>query len=146
MKTIKIFVFLLSFSGMIKGQNSPIDKLFDKYAYQDGFTTVYISKYMFSLFANKDMKENESDEFAKAINGLESIRILVMDSTDKKINFFTEIGKDLPMNLYSPLMIVKEKDQELRMLIREKEGKIVEFLMIGGGEENLLICITGKLT
>jgi hypothetical protein len=143
MKKIFIIAFVL-FSINANAQNAAVDKLFDKYADRDGFTTVSISKGMFSLFAS----ENESkDEFNRAVKGLESIRILSPDSTVAKgsLNFYKEIIKNLPIAQYEELMSVKEKDQVFKMLIRKKGSIITEFLMIGGGSTNILICITGNI-
>jgi hypothetical protein len=144
MKKIVVALLLIMSSVIVKAQNSAVDQLFAKYADKDGFTTVSISKAMFSLFAS----ENESkDEFNQAVKGLESIRILAPDSTmkNRKLNFFNEISKSLPISQYEELMSVKEKDQVFKMLIRKKGSVITEFLMIGGGNENVLICITGNI-
>ena len=144
MKKILVALALIMSSFLVNAQNSAIDQLFTKYADKDGFTTVSISKAMFNLFAS----ENESkDEFNKAVKGLESIRILAPDSTMKKakLNFYNEISKSLPLSQYQELMSVKEKDQVFKMLIRKKGDVITEFLMIGGGNENVLICITGNI-
>ncbi|MFZ4704689.1 MAG: DUF4252 domain-containing protein [Bacteroidales bacterium] len=144
MKKILISITLILFSFVVYAQNSAVDQLFTKYADKDGFTTVSISKGMFSLFAN----ENESkDEFNNAIKGLESIRILSPDETVKKgsLNFYKEICNSLPLAQYEELMSVKEKDQVFKMLIRKKGSVITEFLMIGGGNDNVLICITGNI-
>lgn len=139
-----IFIALVLFSFTANAQNSAVDNLFDKYSDRDGFTTVSISKGMFSLFAS----ENESkDEFNRAVKGLESIQILSPDSTIAKgsLNFYKEIIKNLPITQYEELMSVKEKDQVFKMLIRKKGSIISEFLMIGGGNTNILICITGNI-
>lgn len=148
MKSKLIVLFIVLSTSIGFGQTTTaVDELFDKYAYKDGFTTVYISKYMFGLFSNlDDESEEEADELKKAIKGLESIRILTVDDDyDKPLNFFKEVGDLIPFDQYQPLMVVKEKDQDLRMLLREVNGQIVEFLMLGGGSDNLLISITGKL-
>ena len=145
MKKIVIILFAVFCTNLGFSQNA-IDQLFDKYAYKDGFTTVYISKYMFGLFSKNNSSDEEADDMAKAIRGLESIRILTADSTTNlKVNFFKEFGNQIPFEQYNPLMVVKEKNQELRMLLREVDGQIVEFLMLGGGSDNLLISITGNI-
>jgi Domain of unknown function (DUF4252) len=144
MKKLIIALALILFSFIVNGQNSAVDQLFAKYADKDGFTAVSISKGMFNLFAG----ENESkDEFNKAVKGLESIRILTPDETVQKgsLNFYKEICKSLPIAQYEELMSVKEKDQVFKMLIRKKGNVITEFLMIGGGNDNVLICITGNI-
>ncbi|MCB9024610.1 MAG: DUF4252 domain-containing protein [Lentimicrobiaceae bacterium] len=144
MKRILIFLGLLACTLGVKGQNSAVEQLFARYGDKEGFTTVTISRAMFSLFAS----ETESkDEFNNAVKGLESIRILTPDETIAKgsLNFFREISKSLPAAQYEELMSVKEKDQVFKMLIRKKGNVITEFLMIGGGNENLLIYITGNI-
>jgi hypothetical protein len=62
-----------------------------------------------------------------------------------KLNFYNEISKSLPLSQYEELMSVKEKDQVFKMLIRKKGNMITEFLMIGDGKDNVLICITGNI-
>jgi hypothetical protein len=145
MKKIVVALALIMSSFLVNAQNSAVDQLFAKYADKDGFTTVSISKAMFSLFAS----ESESkDEFNQAVRGLESIRILAPDSSTAvkmKLNFYNDIIKSLPVAQYEELMSVKEKDQVFKMLIRKKGNIITEFLMIGGGNENLLISITGNI-
>jgi hypothetical protein len=144
MKRLLIPMLLIAFSLVANAQNSAVDQLFNKYADKDGFTTVSISKSMFSLFAS----ESEStDEFNKAVKGLESIRILSPDETlpAGNLNFFKEISKSLPVAQYEELMSVKEKDQVFKMLVRKKGNTITEFLMIGGGKSNVLICIMGNI-
>lgn len=147
MKRILIPILLIAFSLAGNAQNTAIDQLFDRYADRDGFTTVSISKAMFSLFASE---QESKDEFNKAVKGLESIRILAPDSAIQaqmkgKLNFYNEISKSLPLSQYEELMSVKEKDQVFKMLIRKKGSVITEFLMIGGGKDNVLICITGNI-
>ena len=147
MKRILIPILLIAFSLAGNAQNTAIDQLFDRYADKDGFTTVSISKAMFSLFASG---QESKDEFNKAVKGLESIRILAPDSAVQaqmkgKLNFYNEISKSFPLSQYEELMSVKEKDQVFKMLIRKKGSMIAEFLMIGGGKDNVLICITGNI-
>ena len=147
MKRILIPIILIAFSFVVNAQTSAVDQLFDRYADKDGFTTVSISKAMFSLFASE---QESKDEFNKAVKGLESIRILAPDSAIQaqmkgKLNFYNEISKSFPLSQYEELMSVKEKDQVFKMLIRKKGNMITEFLMIGGGNDNVLICITGNI-
>jgi len=41
-------------------------------------------------------------------------------------------------------MVIKEKDQDVKFLVREDKGKVVELLMlIGGKDESVMICIQG---
>lgn len=142
---INILIICLIFISRITFSQSPVDKLFDKYSGKDGFTTVYITQYMFEMFKNVNTSDKEFDDLVK---NLKSIRILSVE--DKKAipantNFFKEVMKELPLNEYKELMVVKEKDQELKFLIKENQGRISELLLVSGGKDNALICIQGNI-
>lgn len=126
------------------GQTSPVDKLFDSYSEKDGFTTVYITQYMFSMF--KDVNTDDKD-FDNLVKSLKSIRILAVDNANppKGVNFYTEIMKDLPVKDYKELMVIKEKGQDVKFLVKDNLGKISELLLIAGGKQNALICIQGNI-
>ncbi|MBN1952189.1 MAG: DUF4252 domain-containing protein [Bacteroidales bacterium] len=145
MKNLILFIGALLIAGSSLAQTPAVDKLFDKYAYKDGFTTVLISKHMFELFAEKNMADKESEAMREAISGLESIRILTVEDSalNSRINFFSEIGQEIPFSEYETLLTVKESNQQMRMMIKEKNGQISEFLMLSGGSDNVLISIVG---
>jgi hypothetical protein len=146
---ISLLLVLLLISGSISwAQQSPVDRLFDKYSGKDGFTSVYISKYMFDLFSSVEADDPDAKEMQKAVSNLNSIRILSMDEPAKSsgVNFYKEVINDLPVNTYKELMVVKEKDQTLKFFIRENGDKISELLLlIGGTNDNTLISISGDI-
>lgn len=139
-KTIALVVLLL-FAGMLFAQKSPVDKLFDRYAGKDGYTSIFISEYMFTLFVNL----NEADkEFQDVVKGLSGIKILATEKQNPDVDFHKEIMKELPTNEYKELMVIREKEQNLTFLIKDIKGKVVELLLIVGGSENVLISIQGR--
>ena len=152
MKRILIFIALFVLPAIIiKAQNAPVDALFDKYAGKDGFTTVYITKYMFDMFRSDNIKEKDADDMNKVLGKLTSIKILtVEDSTvlGKGVNFYDEIMKELPREKYKELMVVKDKESDVVFLAREEKNIIVELLLIAGGRDasnNVLISIQGQI-
>jgi hypothetical protein len=150
MKRILIFIALFVVPAIIKAQNTPVDALFDKYAGKDGFTTVYITKYMFDMFRSDDIEQKDADEMNKVLGKLNSIKILtVEDSTvlGKGVNFYDEIMKELPREKYKELMVVKDKESNVVFLAREEKDVIVELLLIAGGHgsDNVLISIQGQI-
>lgn len=144
MKTIILIIAILTIPLYSGAQGSPVDQLFDKYSGQDGYTSVYISKYMFSLFSNLETGDKDIEEVLGKLTG---IRILASEKPNTSgVNFFNEIMKDLPVKEYQELMVVKEKDQNFKFLIREKDGLISELLMVAGGaSNNALISIQGNI-
>jgi hypothetical protein len=125
-------------------QKNPVDKLFEKYGGKDGFTTILISSKMFSMFS--DMEAGD-DEINNMIKNIESIKILTTEDEsllDPGINFYKEIMNELSLDEYEELMVVKEKDQDIKFLVKEKGDIIVELLLVIGGEgNNALISIRG---
>jgi hypothetical protein len=148
MKRLFFIICFIGFTTAIFAQNKSIDRVFDKYAGQEGFTTVYISKYMFNMFANLEgVEDKEVDEVQKVFGKLNGIKILASeDGCPQGINFYDEIMKDLPRQEYEELMVVKDSESDVVFLAREEKGIIVELLLIvSGDDDNALIAITGEI-
>lgn len=145
MKRILIaLVLLIPLFGMAQ-DNSPIDKLFNKYANREGFTTVNISGKLLGLASKLDDSNSKESAMMEKING---IRILsVEDKTlNKGLNFFSELEADgfFKNNNYEVLMEVTEKNEVVRFYGRSGEkGKLSELLLVVGGMDNTLISIRG---
>ncbi len=144
MKKLILNVLAFLFPFFLFAQNTPVDELFDKYSGKEGFTSVYITSYMFSMFS--DVETNDP-EFDALMENLKGIKILATDETYQgNANFYTEIIDKLPKKDYKELMVIKEKDQDVKFLINEKDGKIIELILIAGGkDENALISIQGNI-
>ena len=144
-RTLFLLLFIICLAPLA-AQTNPIDRMFDKYSGQDGFTAIYISSRMFSLIAQADL---EDDELQEMMGKLKSIRILTADSSmTTKVNFYEELEKNLDFSEYEELMMVKDGSQDLKFLIKEKGRRIEELLMIGGGDNggNMLLSIKGDLS
>ena len=147
MKNLLMTLVLLIPLWTMAQDNSPIDKLFNKYANREGFTTVNISGKLLS-FASK-FDESKSKETAM-LEKLSGIRILSVEDKDlnKGLNFYKELEADgfFKNNNYEVLMEVTEKDEIVRFYGRAGEkGKLSELLMVVGGNDNTLISIRGVI-
>jgi hypothetical protein len=143
-----IILYVLAIFTINLWSQSPADKIFDKYSGMEGFTTVYITKYMFDLF--KDMQNDSvSDEMQEAISRLNCIKILATNDeseTKTNINLYDEVMKNLPKAEYNEMMVIKEKDENVRFLVREKDSKVVELLLlVGSPDESVMISIQGDI-
>jgi len=126
-------------------QNTPVDKLFEKYANKEGFTTVRISGALLG-FASKF--EDADKPESKLLSGLDGIRILSVE--DEKLNagldFYKELEKDgfFKNHDYEVLMEVTEDDEVVRFYGKSTGGgKLSELLLVVGGDDNALISIQG---
>jgi hypothetical protein len=147
MKRIIMFMAVLV-PLALAAQKSPVDKLFEKYANQKGFTTVNISGKLLGFAGKLDSGDPET---SKMLNNLTGIRILSVDDVEVtgKVNFFDEMEGDgfFKKNGYESLMDVTESDQVVRFYAREAgEGKFSELLLVvGGKDDNTLISIRGLI-
>ena len=145
MKRIFIGGMLIMLTLFTMGQNSAVDKVFDKYSGKEGYTTVYISSFMFNMLNSLETDDPEFDEFKKATAGIQSIKILTQDGGDSEA-FGAELLEMLPRSEYKEMMVVKDQDEDVLFLAREQDGKITEFLLIvSGGGEDALIAIQGDI-
>jgi hypothetical protein len=77
MKKLFFLFCFIGVSAVAMAQNKSIDRIFDKYAGKEGFTTVFISKYMFSMFANLEgIDDKELKETQEVFGKLTALRSL----------------------------------------------------------------------
>lgn len=145
-RLLLILVLLIPVLAMAQ-DNSPIDKLFNKYANKDGFTTVNISGKLLGLASSFDESKSKEAAMFEKITG---IRILSVENKElnKGLNFFKELESDgfFKNHNYEVLMEVTEKDEVVRFYGRSGEkGKLSELLLVVGGDDNTLISIRGLI-
>ena len=145
MKKLVIVLTLAALVGTISAQ-SAVDKVFNKYAGKDGYTTVVINSFMFKFLSKIETDDPDYEAFKDATSGIESIRILTQDGGDSK-GIGKELLEILPREEYKELMVVKESDGEVVFLIKEEGDQITEFLLVVSGNdgEDALIVITGLI-
>ncbi|NMC37298.1 MAG: DUF4252 domain-containing protein [Bacteroidales bacterium] len=142
MKRMVVFIALLALASLIYGQKS-IDDLFDKYSGKVGYVTLTFKGDMLKLL-NLDEKCRNRDN--KPIN-ITEIRILAPDNeTVQTDNFCDLIIKKLKLNDYEEFISVNKSDQGMKVLIRADGNSIREFLLVSGGDDNVLIQVKGKMT
>jgi hypothetical protein len=123
------------------GQKS-IDRLFDTYSDKDNFFTMHLSGNLLKFVASSD----NDDE-----NGLPQevteIR-LIAQKDDKEIvpDFYNRVMKNLDIDGYEEFMRIKSIDQNTVLLVKAHGKEFNEFLMVAGGEHNVVIQIKGSFS
>ena len=136
---------LILFTLAAFSQQSAVDKVFDKYSGKEGYTTVYISSFMFNLLNSLEVDDPEYNEFKKATSGISSIKILTQEGSGSE-SFGRELLNMLPRSEYKEMMVVKDNEEEVLFLAKESGGRITEFLLIvSGGGDDALIAIQGDI-
>lgn len=148
--TIAMFAFVsLAFNAYAQ---SPTDALFEKYGAKDGFTTVHVTKELFSLFAeiSQESDDAEVQEINEVVSGLEYIRILMYDASDSLnadvLEDFKSELNSVKLKDFTELMTVKEGSEMVKFMIRKEGNKIKELLLlINQPDEAGFISIKGNI-
>jgi hypothetical protein len=145
MKKITSLAASLLFPFIIMGQNPAVDQLFNKYQGKEGFTTVFVNKDIFRLISDSDNIEHDMNKTLEKISG---IKILAQEDKEitGELNFYDELKKSMDFNKYKELVVVREKGQDVWIVARENDGRILELVVIVGGEENVLVWVEGNFT
>lgn len=140
-----ILVSILSVFVISVSAQSSIDKLFDKYAGQDGFVTISINGNLLKLAAA--FGDEDDDEFLKHADKFTTIRILAQeDDFTISDNFYDMVIDEVSRMGYEEMMTINSHDSDVKILVKA-DGKIFrEFVLVAGGDENAIIQIKGNLS
>ena len=144
-KLVLILAFLLPMA--VFAQKTPVDKLFEKYANQKGFTTVNISGKLLGFASQIDTGDKSTSDMLSSLSG---IRVLTVEDPEinKNLDFYAELEKEgfFKNNNFEVLMEVTEPNEVVRFLAKDAgNGKISDLLLVVGGDENTLISISGVI-
>lgn len=142
-RLILILAILLPLA--VLAQKTPVDKLFEKYANQKGFTTVNISGKLLGFASQLETGDEATSDMLSSLKG---IRVLTVEDSvlNKQLDFFKELESDgfFKNNNFEVLMEVTEENEVVRFLAKDAgNGKISDLLLIVGGDDNTLISISG---
>jgi hypothetical protein len=143
-------LFLLPIVAL--SQKSGANAIFDRYSGKEGYTTVDVNKGLFELFAEIDADDPEFDEFQKAIQGVESLRLIAYSvkegkgSLAEKEKFIKDVREGVSLDDFEELMVVKDKDANINFYAISKGSIISEMLMIvDGDDEAVLLSLYGDI-
>lgn len=140
MKKVIILAVLISGFSVTYAQNDAISKFFSKYQADESFSQVTVSSKMFSLFTNMDVETAEDKEVLDAISKIKGLRILAKEDARNARELYKEAFSLIPMKDYEELMTVKDKDQDMKFLIKDDgKGKISELIMVMGGVDDFMV-------
>ena len=140
-----VFILAVVLPLAVLAQKTPVDKLFEKYANQKGFTTVNISGKLLGFASQIETGDQATTDM---LSGLKGIRVLTVedDELNKKLDFYSELEQSgfFKNNDFEVLMEVTESNEVVRFLAKDAgNGKISDLLLVVGGDENTLISISG---
>ncbi len=146
MKRIAIVLAAVLFPLMALAQNSAVDQLFEKYRGKEGITTIAISPEILRVVKAMDIQE--LDEYDIPFDKLSTLKVLAIedDANWEGLNFYEEIRKDLNTDGFAEVMTVNDGAESIRMWMKADQAFISEFLLIVGGDDKVLVHITGHFS
>ncbi|PKP52171.1 MAG: hypothetical protein CVT92_10145 [Bacteroidetes bacterium HGW-Bacteroidetes-1] len=155
MKTLKIkiaAVLLLLLPFVSFSQSNSIDKLYEKYAGKDGFTSINLSAEMFKLasgFAAGNNTDESAKEMGEVINQISGMKILVLNDSLKKLipEFNNDIQKLVNTKDFAELMSIEDKGSKVKFLTKKAgANSYSEIIMIAKGDnETVVMSFTGNI-
>lgn len=127
------FIILVSLCSSQLASAQTIDKFFRKYQDDPAFTVINITPKMFSMFSKVSVNDPDAQKITNVIGKLKGLRILVKENCNDGKKLFSEATQYLTPEL-EELMTVKNKDADVRFLIKENaKGNVAELMMLVGG-------------
>ena len=144
MKRIAVVIGLMMMVSAVQAQDA-ISKFFGKYQNDESFTQVNLSSKMFGLFTEMEADTPEDKEVLDAISKLKGLKILAKEDARNSRELYQEAFSLIPKD-YEELMTVRDKDKDMKFLIKENGGKISELVMVmGGSSEFMLLSLFGEI-
>lgn len=133
--------------SQMSAQSDAISTYFEKYMDDEKFTMVFVSPKMFQMLdrlSTDDISDPDADIVMDIAKDLRGLRILTTDVDPLK--YFTEFKSVMNKTKYEPLMMVRDKGQDINFLINEDGNSIKELLMlVGGKDEFVLLSFVGDI-
>jgi hypothetical protein len=127
-------------------QGSVIDRFFQKYENDRSFTLVSITPKMFSMFAKVDAGDADAKNMMRVIQKLKGLKILAKEDTREGPRLYKEAAAFLSTD-FEELMTVRDKDSDLKFLVKENaKGAISELIMlVGSNNEFMAMSLVGDI-
>jgi hypothetical protein len=131
-KKLLVVLGLLLVGTMSHGQDDAIGKFFGKYIEDSRFSVVSVSPKMFRLLSKVNWDTIPGD-VKQTVSKLQSLRIISTGTTPYV--FYKEALSKIDMKEYEELINVRDKEDNIRFVVRESGGIIHELLMISVDKE-----------
>jgi len=143
MKRVALFLLALAVPALMMAQNDAIDKLINKYKGQEGVTVVNIGPELFQVMKGMEIEDLEDQDIP--FDKVSSVRILTIEDNEAlaQVNFYDELENNYDVSNLQEVMTVDDGGEVVRMWMRTDGPNVQEFLLIVGGDDNVLIHITG---
>jgi hypothetical protein len=142
MKKLILSLLIISFGFTLFAQPGGFDRLYYKYKGEEGVVAIKVPGFVMRLAASIGDLDREEKALLKS---MPSVTVLTIEDSYlyPGLNFTEEIN--LRSDQYKLLMEVHEKDEDVLIAARTKNGKIRDLIVVVGGDENVLVHVRGRM-
>jgi len=145
MKKLVLTLALAVIAVGANAQSTAMNSYFEKYRDDTTFTYMNFGGKMFQMMANIELESEQDQELMEeSLGKIKRIQVLRKENDVDGRAMYSSANKLVSGKDYEELMFLREKDNDIRFLIKEKDNKVDELLMImGGSTEFALLSIVG---
>ena len=146
MKKISLILSMFLLSLTLMGQGTVITKYFNKYADNDEFTKVSVSRKMFTQFTKLEAGSAAEKEFLQAVGKLKGMKVIMADSIPNSAALYKLAVADVNKAGYEELVSVQDARGNMLFSITESNGIISELIMVLGGKKQfIMVSVYGEI-
>lgn len=139
MKNLIIVLITVCIGFSANAQNDVVTKLFNDYYDDENFTKISVSSKMFELFTHIEPGDEDEDDILEAVSKLKGLKVIAADSVGNSKKLYDDAVKKVSKSGYEELMEVKDAEENMKFMIKEKDGIINELVMVVGGHKSFFI-------
>jgi hypothetical protein len=148
MKTY-IILFSLLLTGLTGfSQSQAVMDFHDKYKDNGKYLSVRIDGGLLNLLSGIETNDEEAQEMLDAMGKIDAINVhsIDRDEGDFEDSDIDKFKRDVKKEKYDELMIVRDGDTDVDFLIKEKNGKISDLLLVvDEPDEFVIVNISGEI-
>ncbi|MFC2098485.1 DUF4252 domain-containing protein [Bacteroidota bacterium] len=144
MKKTIVIICLAVFGVSLQAQSTEFDELYSAFRGEEGVINVYVPGFLCRWASNIEDLEQEEQELLRSIK---SVKVLVIENPDinKQVNLARVLSRVKPDQGIFPLLEVHDGNEDILILAREKDNRISELYVIVGGDENVMVKVSGRM-
>jgi hypothetical protein len=144
MKNVILIICFAVFGVSLQAQSAEFDKLYSAFRGEEGVINVYVPGFICRWAANlEDMKKEEQE----LLRSIKSVKVLVIENPEinRQVNLAKTFSKFEYEKGVFPLLEVHNTDDDVLILARKKKDRITEIYVVVGGDENVMVKISGHM-
>ena len=138
-------IFQLSAASAL-AQNDIFQNFIEKHKHDLGITYAYLSKDLFEVVTETNIKEKDWKKLHNAIKNIGSLSILAGDSIENGLSLYREVRGLVASDTFDELLTVRDADDKVHIWAKSEDDLVTDLILLAGSvDEFVLVCFAGAL-